>query len=193
MMLSTLIPSYKRPELLLKAIQSFRDTAKDPSCHEAVVRLSLNDHHQEQKDAILERFENCKVLVGEQGNGYHDIHGYYTEMIAVASGEWINIWDDDMTIEGPWDEQLMIAPRKAAILCENYQLGPSWYGRGSLDANATGWFAHMATWKAAGGNKIGFPPDTYMRRFAQVNNWPTHHLIGVTLNHNWQRPNDGHR
>lgn len=193
---STMIPSFKRPVLLMAAIDSFRKTAKDPKCHQAIVRLSEADPSAEKtKLAVETMFENVKVIIGRQMGGYCALGLYYDEMLPLCDGEFINIWDDDMTIEGPWDDELRKAPKKAMIVCERYQLGPSLYEPGSLDGSGTGWFAHQATWREAGGTSISihFPPDAYMVAFAQSKNWIKHQMRLTVLNHNWQRPTDGDR
>jgi hypothetical protein len=192
---STMIPSFKRPVLLLKAIESFRKTAKNPECHQAIVRLQTNDPKAEAtRAAVLALFENCKVIIGEPKRGYTDVGQFYTEMVPLCDGEYINIWDDDMTIEGgQWDVELRKAKPRNIVLCSRYQLGPSLYDHGSCDGPGIGWFVHRKTWEAAGESVITFPPDVYMTEVAKRNNWGREHLGGIILNHNWQRPTDEHR
>jgi hypothetical protein len=192
---STMIPSYKRPVLLMNAVESFRKTAADPSCHEVIVRLSDKDDKAEKtRDALLSLFDNCTVLIGPHLRGYLDVGTHYTEMLKHCTGEFINIWDDDMTIEGGhWDVELRKANKKAIILCSRYQLGPSLYDHGSCDGPGIGWFVHRKTWEETGERDITFPPDVYMTEVARKHNWGKEHLAGMILNHNWQRPVDEHR
>lgn len=194
-LLTTLIPSYKRPQYLVRAIESWRKTAADPSCHEVIVRLSDKDPWKRDTLEYLQtEFANCRVFVGPHMRGYVDTGVFFTEMIQHARGEWFNIWDDDMTIEGDrWDEKLRAAPVRSLVVLERYQLGPSLYGPGSLDGVGTGGFLHLKTWKDIGETAVAFPPDTYMRQVAQRNNWPAYRLPGTLLNHDWQRPKDESR
>jgi hypothetical protein len=192
---TTMIPSFKRAGLLIQAIDSFRKTADKPEQHEVVVRLSSADPQANKtKEALHALFDNCQVMIGRQMGGYVALGLYYTEMLPLCSGEWINIWDDDMTIEGQgWDTKLKDAPKQSMVVCERYQLGPSLYDPGSCDGSGTGWFAHHETWKASGEREIGYPPDSYMVNTARKNNWPAYRLRGTILNHQWQRPKDGDR
>lgn len=192
---TTMIPSYKRADLLPRAIESFRATAVDPTKHQVVVRLIEQDETaEEQRKALLERFENCKVMIGRKMGGYVALGLYYTQMIPLADGEWINIWDDDMTIEGAeWDRKLLGAPPHSLVLCHRYQLGPILYGHGSLDGAGTGWFMHKASWQGLGETEVGFPPDAYGVSLAQRHGWPVYHLQDTVLNHQWRRPYDGDR
>lgn len=190
-----MIPSFKRPILLMQAIESFRKTAQDPKCHQVIVRLQTNDPDAEKtKTAVLAFFENCKVIIGEPMRGYIDVDQFYNEMLPLCEGEFINIWDDDMTIEGgQWDVKLREAPKGVMVLCQRYQCGPSLYDPGSCDGPGIGWFINQKQWRETGESEINFPPDVYMTKVAARFNWPKWHLGGITLNHNWQRPQDGDR
>jgi hypothetical protein len=192
---STMIPSYKRPALLIGAIDSFRKTATNPDQHEAIVRLSEKDPQAERtQKALHAMFDNCQVIIGKQMGGYVALGLYYTEMLPLVNGEWINIWDDDMTIEGVgWDEKLKKAPHRSMVVCERYQLGPNIYDPGSLDGSGTGWFFHYKTWQEVGEKEVGYPPDGYGVNLSRRLSWPAHRLEGTILNHQWQRPKDGDR
>lgn len=186
---STMIPSYRRPGLVIGAIKSFGHKG-----HQAIVRLSDADPTAaEQKERILSQCGNTQVIIGPHLSGYESLGAYYTEMLPLCQGEWINIWDDDMEIRGPWYTGLTKAPHESVVVCENYTLGPSEYGPGSLDGQATGWFMHFASWKNTGEIAIGFPPDDYGMKFSRDHAWPIHRLPRTRLVHDWQRPIDGDR
>lgn len=114
---STLIASYKRPDLLRKAIWSFRQEAEMPQPHEVIIRLADADPNSNEQKRLLEaEFENCHVIIGEH-HGYNGLGKYVTEMLPLAGGEWINLWDDDMLISGQWDKALLFAPQQSLTLC----------------------------------------------------------------------------
>ena len=193
---TTMICSYKRPRLLLNAIQSIRDTSSNPKEHEVLVRLSDADpESQIQKRTLMCVFKNIRVFIGPHMEGYTSLGDYFTEMAKYATGKWLHIFDDDMTLEGnDWDGKLRGAPDRCLALCQIYRLGGTQYGPGSCDGPGIAWWVQRSLLNEVGGGQIGNPPDTWVRDLlVNRNGWPIHHLQDIILNHAWQRPTDGDR
>lgn len=189
-----MICSYKRPDLLLKAIESLRASA-DPDNFEILIRFSDADKESIKRRKEFESIKNVRVFVGPQGNGYSDLGLSFTKLAKHAKGEWCSIFDDDMTIEGGrWDLELEKVEKPAMALCEFYTLGPSKYGSGACDGPGIGWFLPTRSWEKLGCKRIEEPPDTAMKKLlVDHHKWPIVWLKGITLNHQWQRPTDGNR
>lgn len=191
---TTMLASYKRPLLLMKAIDSLNSRA-DQSAYRIIVRLSYQDPDAKlQAEQILDTHKNVTVLIGPH-LFYEGLGDYFTRMSQLATGKWLHIFDDDMTMDGgSWWDELKKAPDRALVLCERYRCGGSEYGVGSCDGSGIGWFIPNGCWREIGANKIEHPPDIFMKNLlVGANGWPIHHLKGVLLNHQWQRPIDGNR
>lgn len=194
MFCSTLIASYKRSDLLVHAIESLRATAETPAEHEVLVRLSNKDPEAPNTTASLKKqFSNVLVLIGDHLNGYASLGDYFTELAEYATGQWVNIFDDDMTLEGVnWDEKLHAVPDKSFVVCERYRLDTSDYLHG-CDGPGIAWFVPRDCWKHYGEDAIGNPPDTWMKHLlVDQNGWQNYRLPGITLNHQRMHDKDSH-
>ena len=74
MLVSVLLPTRQRPDLMLKSVKSLIDKATDPTQIEVLLKIDTND-----QDTYTSRYEelhkitpNCKVLISPQKNGYQD-------------------------------------------------------------------------------------------------------------------------
>jgi hypothetical protein len=106
MLVSVLLPTRQRPELMLKSVKSLIDRASDPSQIEVLLKIDTND-----QDTYTSRYEelqsitpNCKVLISPQKNGYQDLHLAVNDLCALSTGEFLLLWNDDATMETQgWD------------------------------------------------------------------------------------------
>ncbi len=101
MLVSVLLPTRQRPELMLKSVKSLIDRASDPSQIEVLLKIDTND-----QDTYTSRYEelqsitpNCKVLISPQKNGYQDLHLAVNDLCALSTGEFLLLWNDDATME----------------------------------------------------------------------------------------------
>lgn len=190
---TTMVSSYKRPRLLLHALESLAECA-DSSQYQLIIQVFREDpSHEWVAEEIREKHTNAVVIIGTHV-GYNAIGDYFTDMSEVAKGKWLHIFDDDMTMEGDWWSELKKAPDDHMVLCEYYTCGGSGYDAGSCDGSGIAWFIPNGCWKTLGETGIGMPPDAWMRDLlVDRNGWPIHHLKDIRLNHQWQRPLDGNR
>lgn len=180
-----MIASYKRPAGLMKAIQSLHATAHGLGNFEVLVRLSIDDHDTDPM-ALWQAYDNVFVYYGRQLKGYNSLCDYFTELLPHVRGKWVSILDDDMTLEGnDWDVKLAEMPARCMVLCDHYRINQCDYPRG-CDGNGVGWFVPNKAWEEFGENRIGQPPDKWMRELLVTHGgWPIKHLPQITLNHAW--------
>lgn len=88
-----------------RSIESLRATADDWSNIEVLVRLDLNDPslkaYAKNKRKGDKRPE--MTVVGD-GLGYKALHVYYNDLAAIAKGDWLFMWNDDVLMDtNRWD------------------------------------------------------------------------------------------
>jgi hypothetical protein len=86
-MISVLVPSRERPELLGRSIDSLGD-----GDFEVLIRVDDDDPRLDG----YARFPN--VAVGPR-HGYQGLHHYYNELAGRARGDWLFLWNDDCFME----------------------------------------------------------------------------------------------
>ena len=87
-MISVLVPSRERPELLARSVESLGDAEI-----EVLVRVDEDDP---RLDGYAARFAD--LVVGPR-HGYGSLHHYYNELAERARGDWLFIWNDDCVME----------------------------------------------------------------------------------------------
>lgn len=101
-MISALIPTRSRPELLARAVSSLLDTASSPANVEIMLRFDTDD---ETATESIERCEapNLTAIIGEP-LGYMGYATYSNELAEVATGDWLMVFNDDALMQTPsWD------------------------------------------------------------------------------------------
>jgi Glycosyl transferase family 2 len=89
--ISVLVPSRQRPELLARSIESLGEGDL-----EALVRVDEDDPSLERYLAL----EDIEVVVGPH-HGYGSLQRYYNELAERATGEWLFLWNDDCVMQTP--------------------------------------------------------------------------------------------
>lgn len=109
-MISVLCPSRGRPDLLDKSLRSLLDTAADPSSVELLVGFDDDDEATNQATMKLLRPGIDQVWVTPR-LGYRRLHDYYNALSAIASGDWLLIWNDDAVMHTVgWDAAIAAHP-----------------------------------------------------------------------------------
>lgn len=107
-LVSVLIPTRGRPKHLCEAIDSVYSLAQDKSLIEFI--LKIDDDYLETINVSnrLSAVLPLKVVVSPRGNGYHDMHHWVNDMCAIATGDWLFLFNDDarMTTEN-WEQSLL--------------------------------------------------------------------------------------
>ena len=103
MKISILIPTFRRPKLLLRAVHSAFALAAEPDNIEVIVRVSHNDETGLDLIGKIPQ-HNTRVILGPQLNGYMDLHRLTTECAALSTGAWLMAFNDDAYFDSrDWD------------------------------------------------------------------------------------------
>lgn len=108
-MISVLCPSRGNPELLARSVQSLRARAwAEP---EILIAADADDAATCRKALEL----TGRVHISERA-GYDRLHEYYQALAAVATGDWLLVWNDDavMMTDG-WDARIGELPPEAYV------------------------------------------------------------------------------
>jgi len=117
-LVSILIPSRKRFDLLKTSINSIIQRATHPLKIEILVRLDIDDIESIKRIPELnELTPNFKVIIGPQLNGYKSVHNFYNELGKIATGKFYWLWNDDALLETEkWDKIILPYINKPCIL-----------------------------------------------------------------------------
>lgn len=99
-LVSVLLPTRGRPELLRRSVMSLLDLASTPGRVEILVAVDEDD------DATLEMVGELPVHAFEfEPKGYPRLHEYVNELARQALGDWLLLWNDDaMMRTAGWDD-----------------------------------------------------------------------------------------
>jgi hypothetical protein len=119
---SALLPSRGRPDSLRWSVATLRATAARPSEVEILVAYDPDD------DATRDTACDLGAAVVYQAPerwGYHQLHRYFNELAARATGSWLLLWNDDaaMLTDG-WDERLAELPSTVVVADLQTSLSP---------------------------------------------------------------------
>ena len=102
---SVLCPTRERPVQLEASITGMLDLAAAPHEVEILVAADPDDH------SPLSLPWQATVWTAPRRYGYEHLEAYYNELAAIATGEWLFIWNDDATMETPgWDAIIRDSP-----------------------------------------------------------------------------------
>ena len=104
-MISVLVPSRGRPELLKRSVNSLRATADNEGL-QVVVAADGDD-----PDTILMAADLGVDCVVTSRFGYEGLHKYYQKAADMATGNWLLVWNDDATmLTQGWDQEIEALP-----------------------------------------------------------------------------------
>lgn len=112
MIVSFLIPTRGRLQMLLECIQSIKNTASPDVQVEILVRIDEDDH---ETLAGRDRIPG-EIIVGPRWNGYDSVYIFINELAAKSHGDWLVPWNDDIFMTTyHWDKLLpLIDPANRA-------------------------------------------------------------------------------
>lgn len=111
MIVSFLIPTRQRLQMLLDVIRSIRESASQDTEVEILVRVDEDDH---ETLAARDRIQG-KLVVGPRGHGYNNIDIYVNEMAVQSHGDWIIGWNDDAYMRSIYWDKLLPSPDTVKI------------------------------------------------------------------------------
>jgi hypothetical protein len=106
-LISVVLPSRRRPEMLAAAVGSLCGTAAHPDLMEVLVAYDPDDQPTGQQARAL----GAAAWEAPQRYGWHGNHLYFGHLFGMVAGEWLLPWGDDgrMLTEG-WDRIVRDAP-----------------------------------------------------------------------------------
>jgi hypothetical protein len=156
-LISVLLPTRNRPEMLAQSIDSMLYYADYPECIEFLLAVD--------PDAVtgLPAGALGEVWVAPQRYGSARMHEYYNHLATLATGKWLMIWNDDALMQtAHWDGIVRQH--------ENVCLWPDHMGTGPAHCNMFPLWPRA--WTAALGHIANGSPrvDTWIQEVAEVLN-----------------------
>lgn len=162
--LSILLPTRGRREMLKRSIESLINTASTPGRLEILLGIDEDDEGLTEylKDEIapmlLEKQVECRANLFKP-LGYENLHQYVNHLAGTATGEWLVFWNDDgiMLTDG-WDDEIDKRTGQFKLLAfkdnhngHPYSIFPilpkDWYNlmdHLSMNAQNDAWLSHIA-------------------------------------------------
>jgi hypothetical protein len=104
-MISVLVPSRERPDVLRRSIESLGE-----GDFEVLVRV-------DDDDPRLDAYAEIRGVVAGTPHGYGGLHHYYDELAERARGDWLFLWNDDCIMETRhWIDVVRSFDGKMAVL-----------------------------------------------------------------------------
>jgi glycosyltransferase involved in cell wall biosynthesis len=107
-LVSVIMPTRGRSQLLCESIDSLYSLAKDKTLIEFLVKVDDDDKDTMDTVVRLSSLLPIKMLVYPKGAGYHEIHHWINDLCALTKGDWIYLFNDDSKVKTPeWDQMLL--------------------------------------------------------------------------------------
>ena len=118
-MISVLLPSYCRFDMVMDSIASLYNTCINKANFEVIVRFDETDQESLARLNELPDEQNCRYIVSDHKHGYKSLHDFQNELATHARGGWYLFWNDDVKMltqgwdvltmsKAKWDEPAVI-------------------------------------------------------------------------------------
>ncbi|RJQ27036.1 hypothetical protein C4577_01820 [Candidatus Parcubacteria bacterium] len=110
-LVSFLLATRKRVDMVKVAVASIFDNAKCPDQIEIIFKIDDDDQESINfYNDLKSKGRNVTGIIGPRGLGYKQMHVWVNQMAQIAKGDWQLIMNDDMRfIQKDWDEVLLNA------------------------------------------------------------------------------------
>jgi len=110
-LVSVLLPSRGRPHGLLHAVSSLIARCDNPGSIEILLRLDDDDTASQNAAECLKNtlgdIVTIRAIVGPRGDGYRALHEFVEELCAIAHGDFLLLFNDDMVVDTEkWDAKI---------------------------------------------------------------------------------------
>lgn len=110
-LVSVLLPSRGRPAGLFNAVSSLIVRCDNPQSVEILIRLDDDDTESqkavEYMNGIFGDTISIRAIIGPRGDGYIALHKFVEELCAVARGDFLLLFNDDVLMDtNGWDTEL---------------------------------------------------------------------------------------
>ena len=105
-LVSIILPTRHRPEMLLKSIKSLLNNARDINKIQILLKIDDDDYsYWNHYPELYKLTPHIKILISPRNNGYNDLHKYINDLCSISEGKYLFVWNDDaiMQTDG-WDE-----------------------------------------------------------------------------------------
>ncbi len=108
-LVSVLLPSRGRPDMLKRAVASLYDLAADKGNLELFIKADDDDAATVGAgDELTQAYPHVSVAIGPRGAGFFDLHQWLNTLAVMARGDWLFIFTDDAIMRTPrWDAALL--------------------------------------------------------------------------------------
>ena len=165
-LVSVLLPTRARPELMLQSITSIIEKARHPEKVQILLKIDNDDmeSYVDYYSEIEKITPHYKVIYSPRGLGYGDLHTHVNDLCAIADGEYLFLWNDDaelLTVE--WDK-----------IMEEHSQGLHGTPIAVIQIDDTaGWkfgfpFVHREIYRAIGHFSLNAHNDTWMHMVAEA-------------------------
>jgi hypothetical protein len=107
---SVLLPTRKRFDLMLKSVKSLYDKATFPEKIELLLWFDDDDLESISRIKEVEKITlNYQLLIGPRNKGYASLHEFINSLCKVSTGNYLLLWNDDaLMMNSGWDEELTL-------------------------------------------------------------------------------------
>jgi glycosyl transferase family 2 len=104
-MISVLLPSRNRPELLARSVQHLYEKASNPAGIEVLIANDPDDDITvEVATQLFSAYATVRLIRTYRRFGYREFHEYFNMLCLSATGDWFVLWNDDAIMESiSWD------------------------------------------------------------------------------------------
>lgn len=165
---------------LRRAVRSILDApGTNKSDVEILLRLDDDDPERFFVAEELTKDGQGSYVIGPRHKGYISMGDFVDDLLKIATGRWVFLFDDDSWIEGNWYAPLFWMPVDCAVNAEYYCLGGSRYRNGP-EGGAVGILIPTELAKSA---KATNPVDDQWLSMALQKGWKVRQLEGVSYFH----------
>lgn len=131
MLISVLLPTRARVDLVQRSVRSLLETATDPSNIEILVAYDSDDttsqdyFNSSNWQEFINNYKSNAQAFETESWGYSALNKYYNFLGKQSHGQWLLIWNDDALMKSPgWDDHIANNQDFMGMLhmtCENYR------------------------------------------------------------------------
>lgn len=181
---SVLIPTRARPQEVLRAIRSIRDTC---SVDDVDIWLRLDSDDNVSLNALPALLDEAHIVVGKRLGGYYSLNVFYTELADHSNAPFVWLFNDDCMISGDWLDMLKFFDNENKAQKVNtkyepavFQVGKSLYYN---HAPTTCPIVPNGCWKRYGLETVPAITDMHLHELLSNHGWRTEFLPTLHLTH----------
>jgi hypothetical protein len=107
-LVSVLLPTRGRPDGVCESVDSLYSLAEDKALIDFIFKIDSDDEETLKLCQRLEKIIPLKTLISPRGKGYSDMHLWVNDLSALATGDWLFLFNDDAKMVTPkWDQILL--------------------------------------------------------------------------------------